>query len=145
MMPARDGGRHFPWGRLDRKFTVSAIVLVCGSALIISPQSLEAEGLLDPEHCQVQFAPGIVDYDSVIPFKRKLLESAWYRFQRIRRCDLLREYEEFCSTQASWLEDYALFRALKTKLGGAYYIEWPAELVQQHPPRFSRGRAGTQR
>ena len=104
-----------------------------GSALIISPQSLEAEGLLDPEDCQVQFAPGIVDYDSVIPFKEKLLESAWNRFQRIRRCDLLREYEEFCSTQASWLEDYALFRALKTKLGGAYYIEWPAELVQRRP------------
>ena len=33
--------------------------------------------------------------------------------------------------QAQWLEDYALFRALKVKFDGAYYLEWPAELVQR--------------
>jgi len=32
-----------------------------------------------------------------------------------------------------WLEDYALFRALKAKYKGAYYLEWPAELVQRTP------------
>ena len=100
---------------------------------MISPQSLIAEGLLDPNDCHGQFAPGAVDYDSVIPFKERLLETAWNRFQRVRRGDLLREYEEFCLGQASWLEDYALFRALKARYGGAYYIEWPAELVQRRP------------
>ena len=100
-----------------------------GSALIISPQSLNVEGLLDPRDYDVQFAPGAVDYASVIPFKERLLETAWNRFQQVRRGDLLREYEEFCLGQASWLEDYALFRALKARYGGACYIEWPAELV----------------
>src|SRR5271157_709838 len=104
-----------------------------GSALMISPQSLNAEGLLYPEDCRSQFAPDVVDYDSVIPFKERLLETAWSRFQRVRRGDLLREYQEFCWRQASWLEDYALFRALKARFGGAYYIEWPAELVQRLP------------
>jgi 4-alpha-glucanotransferase len=104
-----------------------------GSVLVISPQSLAAEGLLDPEDCQAQFAPGLIDYDAVIPFKHKLLESAWNRFKRIRRCDLLHAYEEFCFRKGSWLEDYALFRALKNRFGGAYYIEWPAELVERHP------------
>ena len=58
---------------------------------------------------------------------------------------LLREYEEFCLGQASWLEDYALFRALKAKYGGAYYIEWPTELVQRRPSALAEARAGTQR
>jgi 4-alpha-glucanotransferase len=47
----------------------------------------------------------------------------------MRHGDVRREYEEFCLGQASWLEDYALFRALKARYGGAYYVEWPTELV----------------
>jgi 4-alpha-glucanotransferase len=111
-----------------------------GNALIISPHSLNAEGLLDPEDCQGQFAPGVVDYDSVIPFKRRLLETAWNRFRRMRRGDLVREYEDFCLKQASWLEDYALFRALKARFGGAWYIEWPAELVERCPSALAEAR-----
>jgi 4-alpha-glucanotransferase len=107
---------------------------------MISPESLIEDGLLDPNDCQSQFAPGAVDYELVIPFKRRLLETAWSRFQRVRRGDLLHEYEEFCFTQASWLEDYALFRALKARYGGAYYIEWPAELVERRPSVLSEAR-----
>ena len=77
----------------------------------------------------LQFAPGAVDYASVIPFKERVLAAAWNRFRRMRHGDVRREYAEFCLRQASWLEDYALFRALKAKYGGAYYVEWPAELV----------------
>ena len=102
-----------------------------GNALVISPQLLIAEGLLDASECHAQFAPGTVDYASVIPFKERVLAAAWNRFRRMRHGDVRREYEEFCLGQASWLEDYALFRALKARYGGAYYVEWPAELVQR--------------
>jgi 4-alpha-glucanotransferase len=62
-----------------------------------------------------------------------LLERAWKNFKAGERRDLRSPYEEFCAAQANWLEDYALFRALKTKYRGAYYLEWPAELVQRRP------------
>lgn len=104
-----------------------------GSALMISPQSLKEDDLLDSDYCRGTFAPGIVDYASVIPFKERLLDTAWTHFQRMRHGDLRRDYEQFCWMQASWLEDYALFRALKSKLNGAYYLEWPNELVQRCP------------
>ena len=113
-----------------------------GSALMISPEVLNAEGLLDPEECQGQFASGVVDYASVIPFKERLLETAWNRFQRMTRGALLREYQEFCWGQAFWLEDYALFRALKARYGGAYYIEWPEELVLRRPSALAEARRG---
>ena len=102
-----------------------------GNALMISPQSLNAEGLLDTGDCHARVAPGAVDYASVIPYKARLLENAWSRFQRVQRGELWSQFEEFCFGQASWLEDYALFRALKARYGGAYYIEWPVELVKR--------------
>ena len=30
-------------------------------------------------------------------------------------------FEQFCHEQAAWLEDYALFRALKIRYNGVYY------------------------
>jgi len=102
-----------------------------GNTLIVSPQLLIAEGLLGPGDCHLQFPSGAVDYASVIPFKESLLRTAWRRFQQGGRGDLRREYDEFCFGQQTWLEDYALFRALKNRYGGAYYLEWPRELVER--------------
>jgi hypothetical protein len=113
-----------------------------GGALIISPESLNAQGLLDLKDYDLQFAPGAIDYASVIPFKERLLEAAWNRFRRVRHGDLLRQYEEFCSVLPSWLEDYALFRALKARYGSAYYMEWPPELVERRPSGLAEARRG---
>jgi 4-alpha-glucanotransferase len=104
-----------------------------GNGLLISPDRLIAEGLLRVTDCQSQFAGGAVDYNSVIPFKHGLLEKAWNYFKAGERKDLQPAYEEFCAAQAHWLDDYALFRALKSKYHGAYYLEWPAELVKRTP------------
>ena len=41
-----------------------------------------------------------------------------------------------------WLEDYALFRALKARYNGAYYLEWPAELVRRAAGGSELGPAG---
>ena len=111
-----------------------------GNALIISPQSLIAEGLVSPGDCDVEFEPGAIDYAAVIPFKERLLGMAWNRFQQAGRADLRSEYEEFCLAQAYWLEDYALFRALKDRFYGAYYVEWPAELVERQPSVLAEAR-----
>ena len=103
-----------------------------GNGLIISPRVADRGRTAGCERLRRHNSlPIAVDYDSVIPFKEKLLEKAWNEIHAGERSDLRRAYEEFCATQASWLEDYALFRALKNKFGGAYYIEWPAELVQR--------------
>jgi len=102
-----------------------------GNELLISPDLLIRDGLLQPGECAGAFSSTAVDYDVVIPFKRRLLELAWSRFQAGARKDLRPAYEAFCHERASWLEDYALFRALKARFGGAAYLEWPAELVQR--------------
>jgi 4-alpha-glucanotransferase len=113
-----------------------------GNTLLISPQLLIADGLLDARDCEPQFAPGAVDYASVIPFKEGVLEMAWSRFQRLGCGDLLHEYEEFCSAQAYWLEDYALFQALKIRHGGAPYLQWSTELVERRPNALAAASRG---
>jgi 4-alpha-glucanotransferase len=113
-----------------------------GNALLISPAALISEGLLQASDCQAHFSADKVDYDSVIPFKHRVLEKAWTNFKAgpHRDNDLRPAYEEFCARQSSWLEDYALFRALKEKYREAYYPEWPAELVQRSPSALAEAR-----
>jgi 4-alpha-glucanotransferase len=112
-----------------------------GNALLISPARLVSEGLLRASDCESQFSTDVVDYNSVIPFKRRLLETAWANFKAGKHSqDLRPAYDEFCSRQANWLEDYALFRTLKAKYQGAYYLDWPAELVQRSPRALAEAR-----
>lgn len=111
-----------------------------GNGLLISPESLISDGLLGKDDCLSQFPLDGVDYDSVIPFKEKLLVKTWENFRAGERRDLHPAYEQFCETQASWLEDYAVFRALKNKFGGSYYLEWPNDLMQRKPAALAKAR-----
>ena len=111
-----------------------------GNALVISPAYLLSEGLIKAADSACSFAPGVVDYDAVIPFKHRLLETAWTNFQGGERKDLRAAYDAFCAQQEHWLADYALFRALKAKYGGAYYLDWPNQLVQRNPQALASAR-----
>ncbi len=111
-----------------------------GNALLISPGGLIADGLLRAGDCESQLASNAVDYESIIPFKDRLLETAWTNFKAGERKDLRSAFEEFCAHQANWLEDYALFRALKARYHGAYYLDWPGELVQRKPKALDEAR-----
>jgi 4-alpha-glucanotransferase len=85
-------------------------------------------------------SPAGLVYGAVIPFKQRLLEKAWTNFKAGERNDLRPDYDEFRAQHANWLDDYALFRALKAKYHGAYYLEWPAELVQRHSDALTEAR-----
>ena len=112
-----------------------------GNELLVSPDGLIEDGLLLASECEGHsFSPATVDYEVVIPFKCRLLETAWARFDAGARPDLRPDFDRFCHDQAHWLDDYALFRALKAKYGGVYYLEWPAELVRRVPAALARAR-----
>ena len=111
-----------------------------GSGLLISPDLLVEDGLLLANDCRGAFSPTMIDYDVVIPFKHRLLETIWTRFRAGARRDLMPAYEQFCHSRANWLEDYALFRALKARFQGACYLGWPADLVQRVPTALERAR-----
>jgi 4-alpha-glucanotransferase len=112
-----------------------------GNGLLISPDWLIEDELLRASECQAPpFPQDKVDYKAVIPFKHALFEKAWANFSAGSRADLRPAYELFRNEQANWLEDYALFRALKFKFGGTHYLGWPAELVQRQAAELDQVR-----
>jgi 4-alpha-glucanotransferase len=68
-----------------------------------------------------------------------MLETAWSRFSVGARPDLRPEYERFREANGIWLDDYALFRALKARYAGTY-LEWPADLVRRAPAALAQAR-----
>jgi 4-alpha-glucanotransferase len=116
-----------------------ALSSFAGNALLISPDWLIEDELLRASDCDYHSTnPNAVDYDSVVPFKHGLLERAWSNFSAGARPDLRPAFEQFCEHEAHWLEDYALFWALKDRFNGAYYVDWPQELVERKPAALSQ-------
>ncbi len=127
-----------------------------GNPLLISPAVLVSDGLLEAGDVDPQFDLNAVDYDAVIPFKVSLLERAWKNFRagagkvqskvqnsdksKDKREELRSAYEDFCAQNTHWLEDFALFRALKAKYREAFYLTWPDALVQRRPEALAEAR-----
>lgn len=118
----------------------SCLSSCAGNGLLISPELLIEDGLLQADECRGSFSPVAIDYDVVIPFKHRLLTMAWKKFRAGVRRDLVPAFEEFCKSRASWLEDYALYRALRAKFHNAPHIEWPAEFARREPSALERAR-----
>jgi 4-alpha-glucanotransferase len=112
-----------------------------GNELLVSPDWLVEDGLLRREDCVANFVSNEIDYEAVLPYKRRLLKTAWSNFAAVARADLRADYERFRDDQSHWLEDYALFRALKGKFNGAYFVDWPRELVERVPSKLAEARA----
>src|SRR5208282_2071682 len=112
-----------------------------GNELLISPDGLIDDELLGTADCVGHaFSPTAVEYEKVVPFKLRVFETALSRFRAGARSDLRPAYEQFCQAHGLWLDDYALFRALKDRYQCACYLEWPVELLRRTPAALDRER-----
>ncbi|MGA9013739.1 MAG: 4-alpha-glucanotransferase [Acetobacteraceae bacterium] len=112
-----------------------------GNELLVSPEDLIEDGLLRSDDCAGgSFCTTAVDYAAVIPFKRRLFETTWSNFTAGGRADLRNAFSEFCEREAHWLDDYALFRALKARIRGASYLDWPADLARREAAALDSAR-----
>jgi 4-alpha-glucanotransferase len=90
-----------------------------GNTLLISPEELAREGLLTELDSEARSGP--VDYGVAHELKADLLRRAYNNFNNT---DLRADFESFTRQQAHWLDDYALFRALKDENAGQAWTEW---------------------
>ena len=106
-----------------------------GNPLLISFEQLVEDGLLAPEDLAdpPAFPEDRVDYGAVIPYRMALLERATERFRDRAGSSQAAELDSFCRTQAHWLEDFALFMALKETHELTMWSTWPRELAQRDP------------
>jgi len=105
-----------------------------GNPLLISPELLCREGLLT--RAELEEAPAFpdrhLDYGKVVAFKEKLFSLAFERFQSRGRT-WRGSWTAFCEQQASWLEDSALYTALKREIPSETWQDWPSELRDRKP------------
>jgi 4-alpha-glucanotransferase len=112
-----------------------------GNGLLTSPELLIEQGLLQKADTAAEpFPAAVVDFERVIPFKHRLLGVAWQRFVAAPSAQVRDAFELFRHQQAGWLEDYALFRALKANFNDVHYLEWPADLVERQPAAIAAAR-----
>ncbi len=85
-----------------------------GNPYLISPEWLVRDGLLTAGDVpQPNFPAEHVDFGPVIQFKQAMLSRAWENFQGGATPTLRSAFDGFCTQQTAWLDDFALFMALK--------------------------------
>jgi 4-alpha-glucanotransferase len=113
-----------------------------GNPLLVSLDVLEAEGLLMPAYLAETppFPEHEVDYGPVIDFKRSALARAFSRFRETADPPERDAFQVFCREQAAWLDDFALFMAVKAAHGGVAWTEWDREIAARRPEALERWR-----
>lgn len=106
-----------------------------GNHLLISLRQLAKDGLLDEqafEHIPALPAAS-VDYGAVIAFKMPLLWQSFERFNNRATSEQRAGYEQFRQNNQAWLDDYALFMALKDEHHGAPWTRWERPIAAREP------------
>ena len=98
-----------------------------GNPYLISLEQLIGEGVLTREECDaVDFGsnPGKVDFDKLYENRLNLLHKAYERSNIAENW----EYQNFISSNSWWLDDYALFMALKRYFDDQPFRSWPEDI-----------------
>lgn len=112
-----------------------------GNPLLIDLDRLASEGFLTRDDLQGAPArPDLVDYGPVIGWKMPILEKAWGRWKRKASQGDREHAERFRTENAGWLEDFALFMALKAAHGGAAWCTWAPELRRRDGAALAEAR-----
>lgn len=107
-----------------------------GNPLLISCRALREEGLVSYEDAEeyVPADPEKVDYEAVRENKTKLLRRC-YELSAVRLGADLKQFR----AEEPWVEDFALFTALKQHFGGRMFSAWPdRSIIIREPAAVAR-------
>ena len=111
-----------------------------GNPYFISPEALIEEGLLSWDDVNgIDFGsdPEKVDYGKLYENRPAILKKAYENFVQKNET---REFKDYKKAHKYWLEDYALYVAIKASLGGKSWLEWPEELRKREPKALEKAR-----
>ena len=113
-----------------------------GNTMLISLEKLVDMGLLSEEDIQISAVESSnkTDYKMARQIKAELLDKAAERFFSRANADDMVVYEGFCSQEAYWLSEYALFKAISKKYRDAGWIDWPEDLKLRKPEALEKAR-----
>ena len=119
------------YGAFDSPY--QAYSAFAGSPYFISLEALIEEGVLTQAECDaVDFGstPEKVDYKALHENRLPLLHKAYERSNVSGN----EAFHTFCGENFWWLDDYALFMAVREFFGGAGWTQWPEDIRMHYGP-----------
>ena len=98
-----------------------------GNPLLIDLGWLAERGWLDRD------AATLTAHASPVQHRRACLDHAFDAYTQLESDEAKTDYREFIEAHASWLNDYALFMALREEQGGRAWQDWPENLRDRDP------------
>ena len=112
-----------------------------GNPYLIDPEALIAAGWLSRDEARAEGGGERVDYGLVYRWAWPMLERAYAGFRARAGESQRRELAGFAQAESYWLDDYALFMAIKEEHGGAPWWEWPRPLRLREESVLAEARA----
>lgn len=105
-----------------------------GSPWLVSLEVLRRDGLLTKRDLKPapSFSSRQVNFSAVRRFREDCLRQSFIHFQR-RRGDRGRSFREFRDANADWLENFALFMAMRRHALGKPWTEWEPGVRRREP------------
>jgi 4-alpha-glucanotransferase len=122
-----------------------------GNPLLVSLDRLIEEGLLTeadaarpdrsaaaPPDRPPAAAAGTVDYPAVIAHRQALWPHVLERFDATAPPSVRDGFEAFCLAESAWLDDFALYMAVKAAHDHVAWTAWPPDIAQRDPAAVAR-------
>ncbi len=107
-----------------------------GNPYYIDLEKLTESGYLTKEDCEVcDFGENeeYVDYEKVYFSRFKILRKAFETAFKEKHLQEDADYRQFAEENSYWLEDYALYMAVKDSLAGIQWTEWEEDIRLRKP------------
>lgn len=124
--PTEAGQGHSPY---------SALSASAGNPLFISPEMMVRDQLLAWHDLEPFYLPneGKTDYAAAEAARAAMLEIAYQNFREQKPTHLQKEFDDFCHTEAAWLDDFALYLVLKKHYEGKPWYQWEDKYKLREP------------
>jgi 4-alpha-glucanotransferase len=106
----------------------SADSVFAGNPLLISPDRMHQQGWLSANDLEgMTTSSENCDFERAATLKYSLFHKAFYNFFSAGE-HLSGSYQDFMKQNAFWLNDYAVYKAIKNHHGQKSWLEWPVHL-----------------
>ena len=116
--PTKKGNGHSPYSSNSAK---------AGNVLLIDLMQLAKDGLIAPQNLELSVSEftGQIDFASVENLKFGALQQAYKSFKMNQPPILVDEFKAFCDVESEWLNDFALYTAIKNHHQQLEWYNWP--------------------
>ena len=116
----------------------SSLSAFAANPLLVSPRRLYEDGLLGRRTLEDLLLPNTdrVDFPTVVRAKTAMFEAAFAQVERGLLDDP--DFGRFLRDNGAWLNDVAMFLALRKEFNAVAWTEWPEDLAQRRPEALAQ-------